>query len=453
MYFERAEQQKRLAYMFHEFEKLQGPFLKYPKYIHITGPLGSGKTTFVKHFAEKHNGFYFSCRNLTADMAIRLLTERLSELTETEITAKGWQDIITTSAVNRAHFNSVLILDDVDLLLQDDEFQEMLLYTASRNIPRRLFLIVVSRQMKFDEVFLDYEDRETFYLRKMSIEMRYYAIADIVKLFPKAGAENQLCLFAMTGGIPALVHALPSDIDAIEALDCCLSSDIYRTFAEQVFRALFRAPESYMTLCYAIALDKHRNSEIARFAGYAPNKCDKYLKALIEGGIIKKNKKTGSYDFANPYYDFWFKYVYPGKKAPAPEEAEQALKQRAEEGYKQACMNYAYYKLARIYTVGHLKETSVLRGDDPKTKIGNVVLEFDSDEGFCKATIQFYDESYLGKKDLAWILDEIVLTYRPYMDTVFLFVRGRYAEGIIREFKKRHAFDHLYVITPKGLRY
>ena len=73
MYFERAEQQKRLAYMFHEFEKFQGPFLKYPKYIHITGPLGSGKTTFVKHFAEEHNGFYFFCRNLTADMAIRLL--------------------------------------------------------------------------------------------------------------------------------------------------------------------------------------------------------------------------------------------------------------------------------------------------------------------------------------------------------------------------------------------
>ena len=453
MYFERAEQQKRLAYMFHEFEKFQGPFLKYPKYIHITGPLGSGKTTFVKHFAEEHNGFYFFCRNLTADMAIRLLAERLSELTETEITAKNWQDIITAFAVNRAHFNSVLILDDVDLLLQDDEFQEMLLYTASHYIPHRLFLIVVSRQMKFEEVFLDYEDRETFYLRKMNIEMRYYAIADIVKLFPKVGSENQLCLFALTGGIPALVHALPSDIDATEALDCCLSSDAFRTFAEQVFRALFRAPESYMTLCYAIALSKHRNSEIARFAGYAPNKCDKYLKALVEGGITKKNKKTGSYDFANPYYNFWFKYVYPGKKAPAPEEAEQVLKQRAEEGYKQACMNYVYYKLARLYSIGSLKEAIVLKGSDPDIKIGDVVFEFDSDEGFCKAAIQFYDEPYLGKKDLAWILDEIVLTYRPYMDAVFLFVRGRYAEGIIRDFKKRHAFDHLYMITPKGLRY
>ncbi len=142
--------------MFHEFEKFQGPFLKYPKYIHITGPLGSGKTTVVKHFAEEHNGFYFTCRNLTADMAIRLLSERLSELTETEITSKGWQDIITAFAVNRTHFNSVLILDDVDLFLQDDEFQEMLFYLSSRSIPRRLFLIIVSRQMKFNAPFLDY---------------------------------------------------------------------------------------------------------------------------------------------------------------------------------------------------------------------------------------------------------------------------------------------------------
>jgi hypothetical protein len=39
------------------------------------------------------------------------------------------------------------------------------------------------------------------------------------------------------------------------------------------------------------------------------------------------------------------------------------------------------------------------------------------------------------------------------MDAVFLFVRGRYTEGIIRDFKKKRAFDQLYMITPKGLRY
>ena len=453
MYFERSEQQKRLAYMFHEYEKFQGPFLKYPKYIHIIGPLGSGKTTFVKYFAEKQAGFYFSCRNLTADMAIRLLAERLSELTGKEIAAESWKDLLLAFALNRTVFHSVLVLDDVDLFLQDDSFQEMLLFAASSAIPRRLFLIIVSRQMKFDEPFLNYENRGTYYLRKMNIEMRYDSIADIVKLFPKAGTEKQLRLFALTGGIPALVHALPSDITAAEALDFFLKSVGYRTFAERVFRSLFRAPESYMTLCYAIALGKHRNSEIARFAGYAPNKCDKYLKALVEAGIIKKNNRTGRYDFANSYYFFWFKYVYPGKKAPALEEAEQVLKLRAEEGYKQACMNYVYYKLARHYSISPQKELSVLKGSDPEKKIDDVVFEFHSDEGFCKAGILFFDQSYLGKKDLEWILDEISYTYRPYMDTVFLFVRGRYAEGIIRDFKKKRAFDQLYVITPKGLRY
>ncbi len=161
MYFERSEQQKRLAYMFHEYEKIQGPFLKYPKYIHITGPLGSGKTTFVKHFAEMQAGFYFSCRNLMADMAICLLAERLFELTGKEVAAESWKDLLLAFALNRTAFHSVLVLDDVDLFLQDDSFQEMLLFAASSAIPRRLFLIIVSRQMKFDEPFLNYENRET----------------------------------------------------------------------------------------------------------------------------------------------------------------------------------------------------------------------------------------------------------------------------------------------------
>ena len=116
-------------------------------------------------------------------------------------------------------------------------------------------------------------------------------------------------------------------------------------------------------------------------------------------------------------------------------------------------MNYVYYKLARHYSVSPQKELSVLKGIDPEKKIDDVVFEFHSDEGFCKAGILIFDQSYLGKKDLEWILDEISYTYRPYMDTVFLFVRGRYAEGIIRDFKKKRAFDQLYMITPKGLRY
>ena len=61
-----------------------------------------------------------------------------------------------------ALFSSMrILLDDVDLFLQDDSFQEMLLFAASSAIPRRLFLIIVSRQMKFDEPFLNYENRET----------------------------------------------------------------------------------------------------------------------------------------------------------------------------------------------------------------------------------------------------------------------------------------------------
>ena len=72
----------------------------------------------------------------------------------------------------------------------------------------------------------------------------------------------------------------------------------------------FRTPESYNTLLYAMANGYNRIGEIAEFSGFPKNKCDKYIKALIEHGlVIKVPSENGHTKYlpANTYLTLWYK--------------------------------------------------------------------------------------------------------------------------------------------------
>lgn len=72
------------------------------------------------------------------------------------------------------------------------------------------------------------------------------------------------------------------------------TDSIFYRLAVSWMNESFRTPESYNTLLYAMANGCNRIGEIAKFSGFPKNKCDKYIKALIEHGlVIKEPGKNG----------------------------------------------------------------------------------------------------------------------------------------------------------------
>lgn len=57
----------------------------------------------------------------------------------------------------------------------------------------------------------------------------------------------------------------------------------------------FRTPESYNILLYAMANGYNRISESAAYSGYPKNKCDKYIKALCEVGLVRKEPERNGH--------------------------------------------------------------------------------------------------------------------------------------------------------------
>lgn len=456
LYIERVMQQQRLDSMFRKFNNYKGIWRKSNKYICLSGPIGCGKTTFLKHFAEKEQGFYFSCKNLTSAMILRLLGEKLSALTGEQCLLEGWPEVLLAMAKHRKQFNRVYIFDDADMILKDEQLQNALLKLSDDEFPGRLFIIFASTQHTFPNVYYDYTLHNHLQHDRLRFEMKHLSIADLIRLFPKFSTEDQLAVYSLTGGVPEAVLPLLGAQDAKDAFRLCLESEAYHRFAERVFSQIFRSPDSYMMLCYAIATGLHKNSEIAHYAGFALNKCDKYLKSLMEAGIIEKRTEKGKtlgYYFANPYYFFWFKYVYAEKNATSLEELEKELKAVADYEFYRACMNYAYFKLERRYPMWNRTDSEIAYDESIYHRTYDLILRFGSDQGYCKAAVKIFDQPFLGKKELEDYLENVRDYFTSYEDAIFFFVRGRYAEGIIKPFKKKRRYSDLHIITPKSLRF
>ena len=86
-------------------------------------------------------------------------------------------------------------------------------------------------------------------------------------------------------------------------------------------------------------------------------------------------------NFANPYYFFWFKYVYADKNAPSPEELEKELKEVSDYEFYRACMNYAYFKLERRYPMWDRIDSEIAYDESIYHRTYDLILRFGSDQG------------------------------------------------------------------------
>lgn len=120
-------------------------------------------------------------------------------------------------------------------------------------------------------------------------------------------------IFSLTAGIAELLAAYDTSISFEENVRAALhiNSPFYRIMISRMCEC-FRTPESYNTLLYAMVNGHNRISELAAFSGYPKNKCDKYIKALCEFGLVRKEpEKNGhtKYYPANSYIALWYKML------------------------------------------------------------------------------------------------------------------------------------------------
>ena len=130
--------------------------------------------------------------------------------------------------------------------------------------------------------------------------------------------EYQALIYGITGGIPHYINKLGvrDNIDNALLENLFDSSSYLFEEPENLLKQELREPATYNSIISAIAGGSSKLNEIATKTGTETGVCAKYLKVLLDLGIVKKEmpvtekstKKT-IYQLGDNFFRFWYRFV------------------------------------------------------------------------------------------------------------------------------------------------
>ena len=264
--------------------------------IKLCGISGTGKTQLAISFAQNTKcSMYFSFRGLDHRTALAQFKSTFSVWGDLS-SATSWKEAFQCLVPFFKKHYTKIVLDDLEHSKSESE-----VITAIEQLSESL------ADMK--NLFLLPCRCETSFGKHELYRVPLYTSADIKKHAQKMSAVDTARLCAVTGGLSALLNDYDETRSFSDNLNDLISTDsmLYRLMP-QMLSEQYRTPESYHAILYAIAIGKHRLSEIAKHMAVPNNQCKKYLDALIAAGLIAV--KEHHYPILNSYVNFWHRFFY-----------------------------------------------------------------------------------------------------------------------------------------------
>ncbi len=280
-----------------------------PGVLQMIGPSGFQKSDTARSCAEANGHLYFSFSHMEASLAPRVFLPGCN----------GWDDFFVK--IRAAKKRPVIFFDDVDARKDKDEFIKALCSC----VEGKLFVVLICRK----EMTLPCPYR--------TLEMNAVTVPELYEMQKGFAKADALRLTALTGGIPRLLSQYQAASQSYEenVRTFFTAGSPFLRYAPDFLREEFRAPESYNTLLYGMAVGYNRISQLAEFSGYPKNKCDKYLKALSAVGLIEQRQKKDEagqlrthYYPTGGYWKVWYRCYFPHQtkfEKPLPTKALQDL--------------------------------------------------------------------------------------------------------------------------------
>jgi hypothetical protein len=312
------------------------------QFVVLWGKRRVGKTELVKQFAAKKPHVYFLAESTSEKEQLRRFSQVMGRffsepLLETRGFA-GWEESFQYVQARNERF--VLTIDEFPYLTWSNPaiiglFQKAWDEYWSKG---KIFLILLGSSMAMMEnEVLGY--RSPLYGRRTGqwrVDPMPFSAAS---LFRKGKPfADRLAHFSLAGGIPAYWLQLDLKKDFTENLKTHVLKKGAMLYDEVEFilREELREPRYYFALLQAIAQGKRKLSEIVNATGLNPPVANKYLGVLADLKIIEREtpvteekplkSKKGLYRITDPFFNFWFSFVFPKRGELEMDRTEDTLK-------------------------------------------------------------------------------------------------------------------------------
>jgi len=308
---------------------------KKAEFIVLYGRRRIGKTELILKILESKKGIYFlaskegdreNIRNFSAEAA-----KFLGDKTFADAEFKDWFSLFKF-LVDNVSFNRILKYEKIIIAIDEFPF----LIHSNKSIPsifqriwelifrhKNIMLILSGSAVSVMESDVISPKSPLYGRRTGEWQVQPINFHYLKDFLPSYSTEDLMNVWFVVGGVPEYLWKFESDKPFFQNIkDNILMKGtyLYRE-AEVLLNEEFREPKNYKLIFKALSLGYNTLGGICNYTGLDKSMVSKYLDVLDKLKMIneelpitasKKSKKR-VYSTSDPYFHFWFRYVYPNR--------------------------------------------------------------------------------------------------------------------------------------------
>ena len=421
----------------------------------IYGRRRVGKTALINEFCKDKPTVFFSALNTTGKENLEALSRAIMsfERPDMEIAPEfrsydAALDELTTLAKNQ---RVVFVIDEYPYLAKaKPAISAMLQHIIDHKwTESKMYLILCGSSMSFMEGQVLGKESPLYGRRTGQFKIEPLNYKETAVFHPNLSPEDNSLIYGITGGVPHYINKL----DVRDSVDEALldnffdrSSYLYEEPGNLLKQEL-REPAIYNAIIKAIADGASRVNEIKTKVGEENSVVAKYLKTLIDLGIVKKEtpitEKTGKktiYLLADNFFRFWYRFV-PSNMSAIDSGRISKIYQHSVKQYFPDYMGLIFEKMCQDYLLYYsedlpieLSEIGQWWGKDSKKKkqiqidiVGTPAEGKDYIIGSCK-----YRNEKIGMDELDLLREYAAVFGKGTNYHYYIFSKGGFTEGLLQ---------------------
>ena len=340
----------------------------------IYGRRRVGKTALINEFCKDKPTVFFSALNASSQENLEALSKAIYMYKNSDSTSapvyRSYEDALDEITAMSKEQRLVFVIDEYPYLAKAEKsFSSRLQHIIDHQWQNgQLYLILCGSSMSFMEYqVLGYES-PLYGRRTAQFKIQALTYQEMTKFHPELSAQDQALLYGVTGGIPHYINKLDVEGD----LDEALLENLFNTSSylfeepENLLKQELREPAIYNSVITAIAGGASRLNEISTKIGLESGICTKYLKVLLELGILKKEtpitEKPGKktiYMIEDNFFRFWYRFV-PGNMAVISTGRMGQVYEQAVKKYYPDYMGLVFEKMCQEYLMRYAQNLPIL---------------------------------------------------------------------------------------------
>ena len=415
-----------------------------------------GKTALLGEFCKEKPTIFFSALNATAQENLEALSKAIYEKDHPDATTapvyNSFDDAFAEITRMAKNERLVFVIDEYPYLAKADKSISSRLQHIIDRVwqESQLYLILCGSSMSFMEYqVLGYES-PLYGRRTAQFKIQALTYRETTVFNPSLSNEENALVYGITGGVPHYINKLNVDGDVDEALLDNLFNNASYLFEEpeNLLKQELREPAIYNYIISAIAGGASHANEISTKVGIESAVCAKYLKILLDLGILKKEtpitEKAGKktiYNIGDNFFRFWYRFVPQNTSAISagrmPKIYEQSVKK-----YIPEYMGLVFEQMCRDYLLRYdenlpimLSEIGQWWGTDAKAReevqidiVGTPVEGNEYIIGSCK-----YKNDQIGVDELELLKHYASVFGKGAKYHYYIFSKGGFTKGLIEK--------------------